>query len=1493
MDGRAIQTLGYAFNINLEPLYNEISVLSFDVPAHVDGQRVPGYEKIVGMQIVDMIGAGQFIVNNPDITESAIKEIKSVKAYSLEYEFTFKKITLTNSTYNFWNPAQPDNTIIGIILEKMPSWSVGEIDESLVGKYRTFEVANQNLYDLIKGTLQDSYGCIFDFDTINRKINVRDVSSKGSVQPVYISLDNLAKEISIQEQTENIFTCLDVNGAEGVSIRSVNPTGTNAIYDLGYFMTTDNFEQSLIDKWNNWVQGVESRRQEYYNLTVENALLHMQIATESAALGTLQGELKVLETQMAVEIEAAAQGIETDLSKINEQIAAKKDEIAAKESHIATLNQSLENSQSGLTAINNACKWSAYGITAEEEMLLNRYIKEDAIEDSSFVAPAVDSYMTGGNSFPSANVSVSVGGASISGAPLASGKMVYSARGGTATITVNGEVKLSATLVQGAFDYLSGKGTVCLYTEKGCATISGAYSLSTDCAKDSEIGGDAVFGSTASILSSSANVYITEQLTEYSKKAVEWDLYEYGREVLNRLASPSYSFSVDSGNFLSVDEFDTFRKNLKLGDKLYLNLGTTFGVLQPVLVGASIDFEDKKLLLEFSSSFSLADSAFKLADLLDQSVSMGKSADLNKYNYNAFVNAGGTSGVQNLMDTMRDVSLNGLYSSGNQAWTLDDAGFRLRKYLDETHTNYDPKQIWMTHNMLAFTRDNWNTVVMAMGNFVDKNLGELYGFVAPNIVGTLLAGKHLVIESEKKDGGISVFRVDADGAKLYNSQFDLANEYTINGSKKFGQISLNPSVGIVAGSLDKENNFYSYDKNGNIVGIKATDGSSLLSVADIGNKAPLSNFWVDNHGDVYLKGSVYADKGVFKGDVYAANGEFTGKITATSGSFKGTVQADDFLDSSGKSMLEDGKWSQKHLSIKSLNINDNFVVDESGNVQLNGDISWGVNPIQYQYAKALDESGNAKAIYNSYTVGCIYRREKLGDNLWGEWYQFIGQNGRDGKDGENGIPGVSNYFHVKYSDDGGKTFTSNNGETLGNWIGTCVSEQQADPSYTGAYSWRRIVGMDGAEGKDGESCYFYVKFSPNANGIPMSEEPDENTKYMGVCSTSSPIAPTEPSQYTWTQCRGKDGKDGEDGVRGVGVESIEQTSMSYESGGQNAVTVTLTDGTTATFYVSNGARGEDGKNGENGTPGTNGTNGVSSYFHVKYSDDGKTFTANNGEALGDYMGTCVTETKADPTDFNAYTWKRTTGLDGAEGKAGESCYFYVKFSEYPNGYNMTETPDERTKYMGVCSTNSSTAPTSPSAYTWTQCRGEDGERGSDASVTHATMLAAAQEAFKSGQQTWISADEVGSPVIYGGDIYGAKFHGNEFNIYPSTSGNGSLRMHNWYAYDYSTGEPLFLNTLTIEYGEDSVTGEPYAYFWSGNGAGARWDMPTTFHNNVTMVAQPNFLGGAWFDSTAPIEGLYAYGTQEPEEYQASQAEPTIPPTYWTPRDGFVYFQIID
>lgn len=86
---------------------------------------------------------------------------------------------------------------------------------------------------------------------------------------------------------------------------------------------------------------------------------------------------------------------------------------------------------------------------------------------------------------------------------------------------------------------------------------------------------------------------------------------------------------------------------------------------------------------------------------------------------------------------------------------------------------------------------------------------------------------------------------------------------------------------------------------------------------------------------------------------------------------------------------------------------------------------------------------------------------------WARFQGIQGDKGEQGIPGVNGIDGVTSYLHIKYSDDGGKTFTSNSGETVGAYIGTCVDNNIDDPTTVDAYTWAKIKGTDGKNGKDG------------------------------------------------------------------------------------------------------------------------------------------------------------------------------------------------------------------------------------------------------------------------------------------------------------------------------------------------------------------------------------------------------------------------------------------
>lgn len=850
--GTPIGTLGRAMNITADIKYDEASVLEFTIPAQVDGEPTPHYDSVIGMRVVELQNIGNFILINPRETDDGVKKTKACKGYSLEYEFTFKKISLASSTYNFWNPVTPDSTLMSIILEMMPSWSIGSIDSSLVGKYRTFEVSDENLYNFIKGTIQTSYNCIFEFDTFNRRINVKDVSSVVPANPVYISNENLAKEISVEENTENIVTRLDVNGAEGVNIRDVNPMGTNQIINLDYFMNTDNFEAALIQKYYDWKKLYEDYQLPYYNLSVEYALQIMRKTTEQAALVELEAERTILENEQAVIIQSIARNLDSQssLDDVNARIAAKQTDINAKNAEIRNIEAQASSIYSELAEINKLTKFQSY-FTEDEYLLLDRYLKDDAVSESSFVAQETDSYEDEDTGNKVKNKSISISGSSITYVTNVKNKDIYDMKGGRITADF-----IDAEIVSAAFEraqdnsfvmtaYLGAGKADDRSFPKGCVSITGyVSSVSNDLTVDPELP-DMQTGTTLRFTISDGYLYFTLNTSEYERRAVAWDLFEYGNEILQKISQPSYTFSVTSSNFLTLEDFEKFKNKLRHGQKIYIGISED-KTLAPICVGLRINFDSPNdLTMEFSDTYTSSDSSFLLADLLEQSVSMGKTVDLNKYSYSAFMDSGASTKVKDFMTTALDVSKNAIMSSKEQAISWGDSGIRLRKWTSEAHEEYEPKQVWLNNNSILMTSNNWATAELAIGNFYDKNLGDCWGVVAPNIVGTLLAGSNLVIESAKQDGGVAVFKVDAEGCILHNSNFSVTSDATKT------HILIDPEHGLIIGTYPL------FSVNARASGV--IDDSKKL-------------FYADTEGNLILKGTIYANAG-----------EFTGRVTATSG----------------------------------------------------------------------------------------------------------------------------------------------------------------------------------------------------------------------------------------------------------------------------------------------------------------------------------------------------------------------------------------------------------------------------------------------------------------------------------------------------------------------------------------------------------------------------------------------------------------------------------
>lgn len=318
------------------------------------------------------------------------------------------------------------------------------------------------------------------------------------------------------------------------------------------------------------------------------------------------------------------------------------------------------------------------------------------------------------------------------------------------------------------------------------------------------------------------------------------------------------------------------------------------------------------------------------------------------------------------------------------------------------------------------------------------------------------------------------------------------------------------------------------------------------------------------------------------------------------------------------------------------------------------------------------------------------------------WQQLEGSQGPQGKQGisgTNGADGKTSYLHIKYSNDGGKTFTGNSGEDIGAYIGTCVDYAKDDPTSVGMYKWAKIKGEAGAKGDKGDTGKG-VKSTSVAYQVSTSG----TTVPTGTWSGSVPSA--SAGQYLWTRTIitytdnttstiysvGRMGTNGANGTNGKSIGSVVNYYLATASssgvttatsGWTTAVqsvsaakkylwnyeVVKYTDGTVASTTVpciigSYGDRGSKGDKGDTGSTG-NGIKSITEHYAVStsnstvptlWSSTVPTMTESNKylwnyETITYTNGTTVDTTKR---VIGVYGNKGATGATGSKGDKGDT-----------------------------------------------------------------------------------------------------------------------------------------------------------------------------------------------------------------------------------------------
>lgn len=205
--------------------------------------------------------------------------------------------------------------------------------------------------------------------------------------------------------------------------------------------------------------------------------------------------------------------------------------------------------------------------------------------------------------------------------------------------------------------------------------------------------------------------YISDGLNnlELFKRANEF--IEVASKEIYKSSEMQHSISTTLKNLLAIPKFKPLAESFKLGNWIRVQIDDKIYKLR--LIKYDISFSNfDNIPVEFSDVTKIRDGYSDIESILSQATSMATSYDTTQKQ----AEDGNSAQV-----TIKQWLANGLNSAlvqiqnnENEEITITKNGLLARSYSEITDT-YSPEQLKLTHNIMAYTDDNWRTVRQAIG----------------------------------------------------------------------------------------------------------------------------------------------------------------------------------------------------------------------------------------------------------------------------------------------------------------------------------------------------------------------------------------------------------------------------------------------------------------------------------------------------------------------------------------------------------------------------------------------------------------------------------------------------------------------------------------------------------------------------------------------------------------------------------------------------------
>ena len=205
--------------------------------------------------------------------------------------------------------------------------------------------------------------------------------------------------------------------------------------------------------------------------------------------------------------------------------------------------------------------------------------------------------------------------------------------------------------------------------------------------------------------------------------------------------------------------------------------------------------------------------------------------------------------------------------------------------------------------------------------------------------------------------------------------------------------------------------------------------------------------------------------------------------------------------------------------------NDNVTADCTYNISKSSNVTGSWNSSTYTYTvtglSADDGWVDIKATYLqtlSITRRFTIAKLKAGAN---------GKTPVKGVDYFDGEPGTSSYLWIRYAKDVNGTGMATIPTSDTKYIGTATTTTVTAPTSANDYKWSKYVGENGTPGANG---YVHIAYANSADGrTGFSVSDGTNKLYIGQYTDTTKEDSTDPTKYTWSKIKGEQGDDGKPG----------------------------------------------------------------------------------------------------------------------------------------------------------------------------------------------------------------------------------------------------------------------------------------------------------------------------------------------------------------------------